>query len=557
MTMENKFKVLLVYPNLPLMLTPPLSVAIFTSILKNNNFDVDLFDTTEYQENEAASTHNRVKNLQYREYDQDNDVALHAKSNMLIDYEKKVIDYKPDVVMYVSVVEDTFLKTVALMTRIHSYDIPNIIGGVFPTSAPMKCLSYDVINVVGIGEGENTIVEFANAVVGKNSLDNVKGIWFADGENIVKNRSSELIDISNTVPDYSLFEMNRFNRPMGGKVFRAFPVETYRGCPYQCTYCNSPRQRDESKRRVKASLDANVSSNKIRMNFLRRKSMDVVKHELDQINKKYSPEFIYFIDDAFLARPNNEVFDFCEMYKDIKKPFWFNTRPENCTKENLDALKEVGCYRISFGIECGNQDFRKNILKRKGTNEDIIKWFEVIANSGIPFSLNLIIGFPGETRDKVFDTIDLVREIRNYDALTVSIFTPYHGTVLRDISVKNGWLEDETITVHTTSSSLLKMPKPYLSSKEIDGLVRVIPLYTFFDKCDWDEIRKAEIFNHEGNEIYDKYASLYRKDFLGEDQDIKYKLNAKGGTGCNVDPKMNFDLVTSSMSNDEIVLLTI
>jgi len=555
--MKTKFKVLLVYPNLPLMLTPPLGVAIFTSILKSNNFDVSLFDTTEYQENETSSAHNRVKNLQYREYDQDDDIGLHARSNMLIDYESKVVKYNPDVIMYVSVVEDTFLKTVELMNVVHSYGIPNIIGGIFPTSAPIKCLSYDVINVVGVGEGENTIIDFANAVVRNKNIDDVKGIWFIKDGNVIKNKSPRLVDISETIPDYSLFDKNRFNRPMGGKVFRAFPVETYRGCPYQCTYCNSPRQRDETRGRIKSSLSTSVISNKSKLNFLRRKSMGVINNELNQIIEKYSPEFIYFVDDAFLARPKKEIFDFCKMYKDIKIPFWFNTRPENCTRENLNMLKKVGCYRISFGIECGNQHFREKVLKRTGTNKDIIKWFEIIADSGIPFSLNLIIGFPGETRDKVFDTINLVREIRNYDALTVSIFTPYHGTALRDISVRNGWLEDETITVHTTSSSLLKMPKPYLSSKEIDGLVRVIPLYTFFDKCDWGEIKKAEKFDFAGNEIYDRYAYLYRKDFLGEDQDIKYKLNVKGGTGCKVDPKMNFDLVTSTMSDNEIALLTI
>ena len=47
----------------------------------------------------------------------------------------------------------------------------------------------------------------------------------------------------------------------------------------------------------------------------------------------------------------------------IKIPFWFNTRPENCKVDYLKALKRVGAYRISFGIECGNPDFRQKVFR--------------------------------------------------------------------------------------------------------------------------------------------------------------------------------------------------
>ena len=86
-------------------------------------------------------------------------------------------------------------------------------------------------------------------------------------------------------------------------------------------------------------------------------------------------------------------------------------------------------------------------------NQETIRKFEVISQSGISYSVNLIIGFPGETRELVMDTVELTRLIKGYDTLTVSIFTPYHGTKLREVAVKNGWLEKNTITTHTTSES--------------------------------------------------------------------------------------------------------
>ena len=80
------------------------------------------------------------------------------------------------------------------------------------------------------------------------------------------------------------------------------------------------------------------------------------------------------------------------------------------------------------------------------------------------------------------ETVELVKQIKGYDTITISIFTPYRGTVLQKVAVKNGWLDKDHITIHTTSSSVLKMPKPYLSSKDIDGLMKTIPLYVYFPK---------------------------------------------------------------------------
>ena len=214
--------------------------------------------------------------------------------------------------------------------------------------------------------------------------------------------------------------------------------------------------------------------------FLRRKTLDKVRNELSYLVKKYNPNFFYIVDDSFLARPKKEIFDFCDMYEEFKIPFWFNTRPENCKVRYLKRLKEIGCYRISFGVECGNESFRQKVLLRKPSNPEIIQSFKVIAESKIPFSINLIIGFPGETKELVMETVSLVKKIQGYDTLTASIFTPYRGTVLQKIAVKNGWLEKDHITIHTTSSTVLKMPPPYLSKDEIDTLMKMLPLYVYF-----------------------------------------------------------------------------
>ena len=113
---------------------------------------------------------------------------------------------------------------------------------------------------------------------------------------------------------------------MGGKIFKTIPIETYRGCPYKCTFCNSPMHNTQ------------VSKEKIAHSFLRRKTIENVRKEILDLKNKYNPGFLYFVDDSFLARPRKEIFEFCDMYEEFKIPFWFNTRPENC---KVDFLKRL------------------------------------------------------------------------------------------------------------------------------------------------------------------------------------------------------------------------
>ncbi len=542
---KNKFKVLLVYPNLPLMMVASVAIALFTDILKKQGYQVGLFDTTFYVEEDTTSPQNRVKCLQARQFSERSDLGITIKSDLRGDFRKKVLDFKPDLLL-VSVVEDAFLRAVKMLEAIEDLKIPHLLGGIFVTAAPERCMDFPGVHMIGIGEGEKTILDVAEAVRQKLPLHQISGTWFrgANGTLHKNPPQRDLANLDDFDVDFDLFDEKRFYRPMGGRIFKTIPVETYRGCPYTCTYCNSPMSTAFFKRTQPRG-------------FLRRKSMRHLERELTRIIGLHKPEFFYFIDDSFLARPPREIDEFCEMYRDIRLPFWFNTRVENCTADNLKRLKDVGCYRISLGIECGNEEFRRMVLGRKTSNRLMIDKFEVAAESGISYSVNLMIGFPGETRDLVMDTVELVRSIRGYDTLTVSIFTPYHGTQLREVAVRNHWLDPKAITVHTTADSMLKMPSPYLSVSEISGLMRVLPLYCYFSKEEWPLLKRAESADAEGDRLLKHDSEIYRRDFLKQTQDDAKEFIVAGGTGCRSNEKDSFRISPSRLSRKEIQNLTL
>jgi radical SAM superfamily enzyme YgiQ (UPF0313 family) len=286
-------------------------------------------------------------------------------------------------------------------------------------------------------------------------------------------------------------------------------METYRGCPYNCTYCNSPNTRDISKQNGTG-------------NYLRRKPADIIERDLLYYKELYNPDLVMFQDDSFLARPKREIFEFCEMWSKYKIPFWFNTRVEDCDPDKLAALKTAGVYRMTFGIESGNEQYRNDVLERNGTNERYYEYFNYINASNIPYSLNVIIGMPFETRSMVMDTARMVKRSQGYDGLTIGMFQPYHGAKLRQLAVDAGFLSDNYISGNIDSdmgggyldSWALNMPEPYLQEADVRQLTRTFALYAHFDESRWPEIRQSET----DDELYQELMQQYQAEFFGDVQ---------------------------------------
>lgn len=287
------------------------------------------------------------------------------------------------------------------------------------------------------------------------------------------------------LPDYDDFEESRFYRPMQGKLWRMFPIETFRGCPYTCAYCNSPSQmqvyKDEEKK------------------YFRMKWLDKVRAEIRHVVDKYKADSIYFWADTFLSYHDDDFEKFCDMYAEFKLPFWIQTRPETITAHKLQRLKDVGLLRISFGLEHGNEAFREKYLQRKVPNARLIERLKIPHELGIPFSVNNIMGFPDETRELVFDTIELNRQIHS-DGINAYSFTPFHGTPLRVLAEAQGLIGPDDIVRSITKPTLLNMPQ--FPPERIEGVRRCFVLYTKMPKSRWPEIKKAEELTPEGEALW-------------------------------------------------------
>ncbi len=502
--MKKGIKVLFIYPNTFGMNMLPPAIATFCAILKSKGHEVKIFDTTYYAVDfgidSDGSKEESLNVVPYKKEMEKRNMRI-KNSNWKDDLNKLIKEFKPNL-LAMSSTEDMWELGIKILDQIKEYkiknNIPVVAGGVFPTFAPEICIKYDLIDMVCVGEGENALIDLCKNINDKTSYDTVTNLWVKKGKKIIKNSITKPVDINkNPKIDTSLFEENRLYRPMAGKVYKMYPVETIRGCPYTCTFCNSPDQMKLYKG--------------LGHNFFRKKNMKLVYEELLHFKNEHKVEYNYFWADTFLAMSKNEFEEFCEMYKNINLPFWMQTRPETINDYNIKKLSEVGLHRISFGVEHGNEEFRKKILDRRWKNKDIIEKLKIPHKYNVQFSVNNITGFPTETKKLAFDTIELNREIDS-DNANIYSFVPFHGTPLRKMCEDLGLIKKETITKCLTDKPILNMPQ--YPPEEIEEIKKCFALYIKFPKNRWKEIEKAEKNDKEGEKIYKELKEEYFKKYM-------------------------------------------
>ncbi len=496
--MIKNFKVLLVYPNLTMVNLLPTNISILSAYLKDKGFQVSLFDTTLYRNSRKTQDEIRAEYLQVREVDLSKYGVFYKDTNVFDDFKKKVKEYQPDLIA-VNAVEDTYKLGVLLLKCVEKFNIPNIMGGIYPTFSPEEVIKEDCIDMICIGEGEEALVELCEKMAKNEDYSLVKNIWVKHNDKIIKNSLRPLIDLNTLLyADFSIFEKERFYRPMQGKIFKMVPIEIDRGCLYNCSFCAAP-----TLRKFYRKLELG--------NYFRKKRIEKVINEVLYHKEKYGADYIYFNCETFLSMTEDELYEFSKLYRKIGLPFWCQTRIETITEKKIKLLEEMNCNRMSIGLEHGNEEFRKKLLNKHFLNEDVLKAFNILKKSSIPVTVNNMIGFPDETRELVFDTINLNRRI-NADSISVYIFTPYRGIPLREVCLKKGYIDNHSSTATLIYDTVLNMPQ--LSREEILGLMRTFCLYVKLPESEFYKIRLAEKADEKGNKMFQELRNIYYKQYF-------------------------------------------
>ncbi|HTV62347.1 MAG TPA: radical SAM protein [Verrucomicrobiae bacterium] len=376
---------------------PPLGIETLAPVLRQHGHEVRMFDTC----------HPRMK---------ERDIA------------EALRDDPPDVVALSFLSTTTYLgvKSMAQVVKAGMPDVPIICGGVFATMNQERILKdCAYIDAVGVGEGEELLPDYLAHL---DQPGAVAGLIWRNGKEIVKNIARPIIrDLDQfpypdrtTLPiDY--IESLPLDVPAVLSLEKFCTMQTSRGCPYTCIYCDIPALTD-GKWRFRSP-----------------------KHVLGEMQQLHDMGYrsIYLTDDHFLLK-RERITAICQGIIDHKFEFKWGCegRVDSVAVDQLPIMGKANCNFLAFGVESGTQKILDRLDKRQ-TLAQIEHAVSEAKRCGIERAHGFfLVGSPGETEADILESFRFCARLK-LDTFGFNRLCVYRGTPLWHEYLERGILDDE------------------------------------------------------------------------------------------------------------------
>jgi anaerobic magnesium-protoporphyrin IX monomethyl ester cyclase len=310
------------------------------------------------------------------------------------------------------------LKSVAPKT-------PVIVGGPFATVNPDRILrDCPQIDYVGVGEGEELLPDLLFHLDRPGS---VAGLVWRNGEEVVQNAPRPLLkdldrfpypDRSSLPIDY--IESLPLDVPAVLSLDKFCTVQTSRGCPFSCIYCDIPPQSEGR---------------------WRSRSARHVLGELQQLNDQ-GYRSLCFTDDHFLVNPKRTN-DICQGIIERKLQFHWSCegRVDSAAVDQLALMRQANCHTLAFGVEAGTQKILDRLKKRQ-TLAQVERAVSEAKRQGIARVHGFfVVGSPDETAADILKSFRFAARLQ-LDTFGFNRLCAYRGTPLWDEYVRRGIIDD-------------------------------------------------------------------------------------------------------------------
>ncbi len=376
---------------------PPLGIQTLAPVLRNHGHTVRMFDTC----HPGMRAEHIIKAL-----NEDN----------------------PDVIAlsFLSVTAYQPLKTLAARLKSNSPHIPIIVGGAFASmNAGLILQNCAAIDSVGVGEGEELLPDYVSNLGNPGA---VKGLVWRNGETIMHNEQRPLIQDLNQFPypdrtslpiDY--IESLPLDVPAVLSLDKFCTMQTSRGCPFHCIYCDIPS---------------------ISQGRWRSRSAEHVLGEMQQLNDM-GYRSVYLTDDHFLL-DRKRINDICGGIIERKFTFRWGCegRVDSVAIDQLPIMSKANCDMLAFGVEAGTQ----KILDRLGKSQTL-EQIEYAVGEAKKQGISRVHGFfvvgsPDETADDIIKTFQFAARL-HLDTFGFNRLSVYRGTPLWKEYVDRAIIEDQ------------------------------------------------------------------------------------------------------------------
>ncbi|MBW1681153.1 MAG: cobalamin-dependent protein [Deltaproteobacteria bacterium] len=335
-----------------------------------------------------------------------------------------------------------YQKLRALLELIKSVDrdLVTIVGGGIVCSEPelmQNALGFD-IGVVG--EGEETIVELAEALTTGRDLHTVQGLVFRNraGEIVKTKPRPPIMDLDALpYPDYEGLDVGHYldlQRPNDNYYLypfdnpRILPIISSRSCPFNCTFCFHPLG-----------------------NRYRQRSLDSFFEEVEYLVSTYDINMLAILDELFSLQ-EDRLREFCQRMRKYNLKWLAQMRVDRSSKETLELLKKSGMFYISYGLESASPPVLES-MKKHITVEQIESTLAMTRECGIGIQGNFLFGDPAETMDTYKQTLDWWKKHHQYQ-INLTPIIPYPGCQDYRYCVEKGLIPDRLAFIEAGCPSI-------------------------------------------------------------------------------------------------------
>ncbi|MFA5039018.1 MAG: radical SAM protein [Candidatus Omnitrophota bacterium] len=360
------------------------------------------------------------------------------------------------------------LDLLSLAALAKSRGIPTLAGGKFISSLKTETMNEASIDIAGIGYCEDTIIEVADALRGNRPLGDVKGIIYRaeDGEVITTPRRTDA-NIHLDRFDYDLSFVKDWNlylqRDHSGLVLLD-PLETQRGCLFQCSFCFHSKDdiyRDERGKKQVCSH-----------------SVDYVIEKAKYLKKVTGVNKITFCDDEFWINGKRSL-EIMEKLKQIGiELLYMRIRFSSINKEMLRELKRLNVNSVACGLESGSRRIFE-LMNKGQTLETVEKKLKILQEEGMKVNTSIILGNPTETKAELLESVRYtlgLRKINKSLNIVAFVYAAIPSTVFGDLAVREGFKKPDSIRGWVTASAenhdLLKQWLPWYTEDEKKAMIR-------------------------------------------------------------------------------------
>jgi radical SAM superfamily enzyme YgiQ (UPF0313 family) len=276
-------------------------------------------------------------------------------------------------------------------------DVAIVFGGVGATHLWNHFLKhFPEIDYVVLGEGEHPFARLVAALESRTPVEpeDIPGLAFRKAGRPFR-----------AVPAEAVCELDAL--PMPGRHFDMAHLALTRGCVSNCAFCGSP-----------AFWGRRVRSH----------SADYFVEQLAVLGSR-GRRLFHVSDDTFTL-DKGRVIEVCR--KIVGQSLGINwaaiSRVDAVDDEVLAWMRRAGCIQISYGVESGSAAIRRRLNKRI-SEPQIRRAFDLTQRYGIMARAYFIYGCPGESRETIQETIDLMQAIRPLGAVFY-ILDIFPGTAL-------------------------------------------------------------------------------------------------------------------------------